>query len=254
MIDSHSHLFEDEFEDDFGEVLNHLKENNVTKVVLVGFSHEGNEKAYQLSQKYPKLFYNTAGLHPDQTDFVSEKDLKILEDFIKSHKVYALGEIGLDYHWTKDNTLKQKWLFEEQIKMAIKYQLPIVIHSRDADNDTFEILKRYHKDIKFVMHCYSGSKELALEYLKLGAYISLGGPVTFKNAVKPKEVAKIVPADKLFIETDSPYMAPTPMRGKRNESAYVIYVLKEIANIKEMDEKELENIIDQNIINFFKLD
>lgn len=254
MIDSHSHLFEDEFKDDFEIVLNNLKENNVSKVLLVGYSHIGNQKALELHKKYPHLFYNTAGLHPDQTDFVNDEDLAQLESFLKNNKVYALGEIGLDYHWTKDNIEKQKWLFIKQIELAKKYDLPIVIHSRDADNDTFEILKKYHKDIRFVMHCYSGSKDLAMEYLKLGAYISLGGPVTFKNAVRPKEVAIAVPKERLFIETDSPYMAPTPMRGKRNESSYVIYVLKEIASLKEMDEKELEQIIDNNIIKFFNLD
>ena len=152
-----------------------------------------------------------------------------LEDFINSNKVYAIGECGLDYYWVKDNIDKQKWLFNEQIKLAIKYNLPLVIHCRDAIADVYDILKVYKGQVRFVMHCYSGSVEMAREFVKLGGHISLGGPVTFKNAKAPKEVAMDVPLERLLIETDCPYLAPTPYRGKRNEPAYVRNILNEIA-------------------------
>ena len=144
-------------------------------------------------------------------------------------------------------------LFEEQIKLAIKYNLPLIIHSRDAINDTYELLKKYPKCYG-VMHCYSGSKEMALKFLDLGFYISLGGPVTFKNAKTPKEVASIIPLDKLLIETDSPYLAPMPNRGKRNEPSYVRYVLEEISKIKNVDILELDKITENNTIKLFKLE
>jgi len=252
MIDSHSHIYEDEFKDDFLDVLKRAKENGVSKIVLVGFSHEANQKALALALEYKGFLYNTAGLHPDQTDIVDEKDIIIFEDFIKNNKVYAIGEIGLDYHWVSDNKEKQKWLFISQLELAKKYHLPVVIHSRDADQDTFDILNQY-KDLKILMHCYSGSKELMEQYIKIGAYISLGGPITYKNAVKPKEVCAAVPLNRFLIETDSPYLTPTPFRGKRNESAYVKYVLETAANLKGMDVKELEVATENNTIEFFNL-
>lgn len=253
-IDSHSHIFEPEFEDDIEEVLERAKEANINKIVLVGFNHEGNLKAYKMAQDNIGFLYNTAGLHPDQTNYVNEEDIGLLERFILEHKVYAIGEIGLDYHWEKDNHDKQKWLFICQLELAKKYQLPVVIHSRDADQDTFDILKKYKDDIKFVMHCYSGSVELAKEYIKIGAYISLGGPITFKNAKTPKEVCAYVPLDRFMVETDCPYMAPTPYRGKRNESSYVTEVIKEASNIKGITYQELEKVTEENAIKFFGLD
>ena len=254
MIDSHSHIFEEEFKDDLDEVLARAKEAGVEKIVLVGFSHEGNQKALDLALQYPRFLYNTAGLHPDQTDLVDDSDLVKLEDFISKNKVYAVGEIGLDYHWVKDNKEKQKWLFETQLAMAAKHQLPVVIHSRDADQDTYDILEKWHNKVKILMHCYSGSVELMKRYIKLGAYISLGGPITFKNSVTPKEVCKEVPLDRLMIETDSPYMAPVPMRGKRNEPSYVKYVLEQVAVLKNIDIKEVERQLNQNTESYFHLD
>ena len=253
MIDSHSHIFDDEFKEDLEDVLNRAKENNVNKIVLVGYSHEGNKKALDLALKYPSFLYNTAGIHPDQTDFTTEEDIVKLEDFIKQNKVYAIGEIGLDYHYEPYDKEKQKWLFISQLELAKKYHLPVVIHSRDANQETYDILKQYHKDLKILMHCYSGSKELMEQYVKLGVYISLGGPITFKNSVTPKEVCRYVPLDKFLIETDSPYMAPVPMRGKRNESSFVKYVLEEASLLKGINVSELERITEENTIKFFNL-
>ena len=168
--------------------------------------------------------------------------------------MYAIGECGLDYYWTKDNMEYQKALFKGQIELSIKYNLPIIIHMRDASSDTYELLKEYKGKIKGVMHCYSGSLEMANEFIKLGLHISLGGPVTFKNAKEPKAVAGNIPLDKLLIETDCPYLAPTPYRGKRNESSYVKNVLIEIAGLRNIEVEELEKITEENSIRLFGLE
>lgn len=251
-IDTHAHLFDSQFSLDQDEVIQRIKEAKIDKVVIVGFSIETNILALELAEKH-NFLYPTIGYHPSEANDIKEKDIVDLEKMINENKIYAIGECGLDYYWVKDNIEKQKWLFIEQIKLAIKYNLPLVIHCRDAIADVYEILREYKNKVRFVMHCYSGSLEMAKEFIKLGGYISLGGPVTFKNAKTPKEVAINIPLDRLMIETDCPYLAPTPYRGKRNESAYVRNVLKEIAILKEMDVKELENILDFNSISFFNL-
>lgn len=252
-IDTHSHIFDEAFDSDREDVINRIIENKISKIVLVGFSKETNVLAQELAKKY-NFIYPTAGYHPSEANDINEDDILMLETFINDNKVYAIGECGLDYYWVKDNKEKQIWLFKEQIKLAIKYSLPLVIHCRDAVNDVYETLKEYKDQVLFVMHCYSGSVEMAREFIKLGGYISLGGPVTFKNAKTPKEVAVDIPLERLMIETDCPYLAPTPYRGKRNEPAYVRNVLNEIAMLKGMDIEELEKQLDYNSINFFKLD
>lgn len=252
-IDTHTHIFNEAFDFDREEVINRIISNNIQKIVLVGFSKETNKQTLELSSKY-SFIYPTVGYHPSEANEINDNDLIELENIIKGNKVYAIGECGLDYYWVKDNKDAQKKLFKVQLDLSLKYDLPVVIHCRDAINDVYEILKEYDGKVKFVMHCYSGSKEMALEFLKLGGYISLGGPVTFKNSKEPKEVAKIVPIDKLLIETDCPYLTPHPYRGKRNEPSHVRLVLSEIASLREMDEQELEKTLDNNSISFFKLD
>ena len=251
-IDTHSHIFNEAFDLDRQEIIDRCISNNINKLLLVGFSKETNKETLELASKYD-FIYPTVGYHPSEANEIVEEDLVLLEQLINENKVYAIGECGLDYYWVKDNKEEQKKLFVAQILLAIKYDLPLVIHCRDAINDVYEILKDYKGKVRFVMHCYSGSKEMAMEFIKLGGYISLGGPVTFKNSKEPKEVAKIVPIDKLLIETDCPYLAPHPYRGKRNEPSYVRLVLSEIASLREMEEKELEEVLDQNSISFFKL-
>ena len=252
MIDTHSHLFEDEFKEDLNECIERCKLNNVNKIILVGFSFETNPKAQELARKFD-IFYPTAGLHPSEAENSYKKDFARLVDFINNNKIYAIGECGLDYHWRVDNKEYQHELFKLQCELAIKLDLPVIVHSRDASQDTFDIIKSYNGKLKGVMHCYSGSLEMALEYVKLGFYISLGGPVTFKNAKEPKNVALNIPIDRLLIETDSPYLAPTPYRGKRNESSYVKYVLEEIANIRNIDSKELDDITTNNAKKLFNI-
>ena len=252
-IDTHAHLFDEQFILDYDGVINAAFKKNINKIVVVGFSKETNIMAQKFAKKYPNI-YPTAGIHPSEANNVDTNDINELEEFINKNKVYAIGECGLDYYWVNDNKDKQKWLFTEQIKLAIKYNLPLIIHCRDAIGDTYEILKDFKGELRFVMHCYSGSMEMAREFIKLGGFISLGGPVTFKNAKMPKEVAINVPLDRLLIETDCPYLAPTPYRGHRNQPAFVRYVLEEIANLRNMNVSELEEILDNNSIKFFNLD
>ena len=253
MIDTHSHLFDEAFNLDLKECIDRCYNENVNKVILVGFSKETNLLAQKLSKEY-SIFYPTAGVHPSEAGSDYLEQLAYLEDFINNNKVYAIGECGLDYYWTKENMEYQKSLFKGQIELSIKYNLPIIIHMRDATQDTYELLKEYKGKIKGVMHCYSGSLEMAHEFIKLGLHISLGGPVTFKNAKEPKAVASNIPLDKLLIETDCPYLAPTPYRGKRNESSYVKNVLYEIASLRNMDINELEKITEKNSIELFGLE
>ena len=252
-IDTHAHIFDEQFSVDQEEVIKRILEAKLSKVVVVGFSKETNKLALELAQKY-SFIYPTLGIHPSEANLVDGNDILELEELIKQNKIYAIGECGLDYYWVSDNKDKQKWLFNEQIKLSIKYNMPLVIHCRDAVADVYEILKSYNGKVRFVMHCYSGSLEMAREFIKLGGYISLGGPVTFKNAKTPKEVAVGIPLERLMIETDCPYLAPVPYRGKRNEPSFVRYVLKEIANLRNMNIVELEEILDNNSISFFKLD
>lgn len=252
MIDTHSHLFDKAFKDDLDACIENCRKENINRVILVGFSHKTNKLSVELAEKY-NLFYPTAGLHPSEASSNYKNDLIKLEEFIRNNRVYAIGECGLDYHYGKENINEQKALFRGQIELSIKYNLPLIIHMRDATLDTYQILKEYD-NIFGVMHCYSGSLEMANEFIKLGFYISLGGPVTYKNARDVKRVAENISLDRLLIETDCPYLPPVPFRGERNESSYVKYVLKEISNLRCIDIAELEKIIDNNAVKLFRLE
>lgn len=252
MIDTHCHLFDEEFDIDREDTIKRAIDSGVEKMILVGFSHKTNQLAQEMAKKW-NVFYPTAGLHPSEASLNYLNDFLEFKSFVEKNKVYAIGECGLDYHWDITYKEEQKKLFHLQCEYAIEKDLPIIVHSRDAAKDTFDIIASYKGKLKGVMHCYSGSKELALEYVKLGFYISLGGPVTFKNAKEPKEVAKAVPLDLLLIETDCPYLAPTPMRGKRNESSYVKYVRDEIASLRGITPKEVEEATTRNAIRLFKI-
>lgn len=252
MIDTHSHLFEEQFSNDLEDCIKRCYDNNINNVILVGFSKETNQKAYDLSLQYP-IFKPTAGIHPSEANSDYLEYIEYLKRFIKEHKVYAIGECGLDYYWTKENMEYQKKVFIAQIELAIELDLPIIIHMRDATKDTYEILKEYKGKLKGVMHCYSGSLEMAREFINLGLYISLGGPVTFKNAKDPKLVAEHIDINKLLIETDCPYLAPTPYRGKRNESSYVYNVALEISKIRNLSIEEVDEITTKNAKELFRI-
>lgn len=254
MFDTHSHLFEPVFANDLNECILRAKKIGVKKCMLVGFSHETNYRAYELAQTDPAFFYSSCGIHPSEVAIKIEENLQELKDFMQAHRVYALGEIGLDYHYENISKGLQKKYFEEQIKLAIEFNLPIIVHMRDATKDTYDILKKYQGQVTGVMHCYSGSYEMALEFISLGFYISLAGPVTFKNAKEPKEIAAKIPLERLLIETDCPYLAPTPFRGQRNETAYVQKIAAEVARLREMDVAELITATTKNACRLFKVE
>jgi TatD DNase family protein len=252
MIDTHCHFFDEAFDGDLDDCIKRCKENNIEKVMIVGFSYKTNRLAQKLAQKYDFL-YPTAGVHPEECNNEYLSQFNELKEFIKNNKIYAIGECGLDYHWSKEFKEEQKILFRLQCELAIEKNLPIIIHSRDADQDTFDIVKSFNGKLKGVMHCYGGSLEMAKEYVKLGMYISLGGPLTFKNAKEPKRVCDGIPLDYLLIETDSPYLAPDPYRGKRNESSYVRFVCQKMAEIKNLTIEEVDRITTNNAIKLFNI-
>lgn len=232
IFDSHAHYTDKAFNDDRKELLGSLRESGICGVISCGADLDSSEKAVALAEKYDYM-YCSCGVHPEEVDDLPHNYIDILRNMAKTEKCVAIGEIGLDYYWRQDNKERQKKVFEEQILLAKELDLPIIVHDRDAHEDTLTILKK-HKP-KGVLHCFSGSVELAKEILKLGMYIGLGGAITFKNARKPVEVAEMLPLDRLLLETDCPYMAPVPMRGKRNYSAYIQYVAEKIGEIKDLD-------------------
>lgn len=251
MIDTHCHFNSEDFEKDLDEVIKNAINNNVNKLIIVGFDKKTNDKALEISNKY-SFCYPTCGIHPEEANNTTNEDFIALEERIKTGKYYAVGECGLDYYWISDNKERQKEIFRFQIELSIKYSLPLIIHLRDAFKDTLDILKEYPM-AKGVMHGFSGSVESMNEFIKLGFYIALGGPVTFKNAVTPKEVAKAIPLDKLLLETDCPYLTPHPFRGKRNESAYVKIICEKIAELKELPFDVIDEATTNNAIKLFKL-
>ena len=252
-IDTLAHVFDTAFSEDYEQVLLRARQQNVNQIVLVGYSHRTNEKAYEMAKRYP-FVYPTAGLHPSEANENVNTSLEQLDLFLKHHRVVAIGECGLDYHYGKDNLEAQKELFEGQIALAIRYRLPLVIHMRDATQDTYTLLKKYEGKIWGVMHCYSGSYEMALEFIKLGFYISLGGPVTFKNAKETKRIAEKLDLNRLLIETDCPYLAPQPYRGKRNEPSYVVEVGKHSAAMRTCPEEDVANRTTANARTLFQLE
>lgn len=253
IFDTHSHLFSEEFDNDREECLKRCDELNI-KLMLVGYSHIVNQQAYDLAQKNSN-YYCSAGIHPDQASPNYLKDIELLEAFLDSHKVNALGEIGLDYHYD-DGPLREYQipLFKLQMEIALKRNLPVIIHTRDAWADTLEILKPYAHKLNCILHCYSGSLEMAREFIKMGFYIAIGGAITFKNSKEIKRVCANIDLNYMLVETDCPYITPHPFRGKRNESAYIIYTIEEIAKIREMSILEIEKITYNNAYRAFNLE
>lgn len=254
LIDSHAHIDDERFDQDREEVIAKFAENNLELVINIGADLESSKNGVELSKKYENI-YATVGVHPHDAKDADENTIETLRELAKAPKVVAIGEIGLDYYYDNSPREVQKKWFREQIRLAKELKLPISVHSRDATQDVFDIIEEESQDGKLrgVIHCFSDSVEIAREYLKLGFYISLGGPVTFKNAKTPKEVAKEVPLDKLLIETDSPYLTPTPHRGKRNEPAYVRYVAETIAILKEISYEKVKDATNKNAKTLFNI-
>lgn len=253
FIDTHVHLNADQYEEDLQEVIQRALDAGVKEMVVVGFDRPTIEKAMKLIDEYPFL-YAVIGWHPVDAIDCTEEDLQWIEELAAHPKVVAIGETGLDYYWDKSPKEIQQELLRKQIRLAQKLDLPIVIHNRDATEDCVRILKEEHAEITGgVMHCYSGSVEIAKECINMNFMISLGGPVTFKNAKKPKEVAKEIPLEYLMIETDAPYLAPHPHRGKRNEPSLVPLVAEEIARLKEISVEEVASATTANAHRFYKI-
>lgn len=251
LFDTHVHLNDDQFKEDIEEVIKRAQEAGVSSMVVVGFDRATITRAMELIEEYA-FIYAAIGWHPVDAIDMLDEDLAWIEELSSHPKVVAIGEMGLDYHWDKSPRDIQKEVFRKQIRLAKKVKLPIVIHNREATADIVDILKEEHaEEVGGIMHCFSGSPEVAKECLNMNFYISLGGPVTFKNAKKPKEVAVEVPLDKLLIETDCPYLAPHPYRGKRNEPAYVKLVAEQIAELKGLTFEEVAVATNQNARKLF---
>ena len=253
FIDTHAHIDFPEYQENFPSFLEELKENHIEKVIIPGVNIEDTPRILDLINKHDMLF-GAIGVHPSEAQKWNENSLNYLLSLKDNKKIVAIGEIGLDYYWDKSFIELQQNIFRQQIELAKELKLPIIIHDREAHADTFKILKETNaKETGVLMHCFSGSTELMKECLKEEYYIALGGTVTFKNAVKPKEVAKEIPLDFLMLETDSPYMTPVPFRGQTNSPKYLNFVAQEIANLKNIDIEEVINKTTQNAKSFFKL-
>lgn len=254
LFDSHAHLDDEKFDEDREELIKQIKEAGVTKLISAGYSLESSIKAKELAKKYD-FIYGTSGISPNDIPQM-EAELWIMLDKIKeiakqSDKIVAIGEIGLDYYWNQENKELQKVAFIKQIELANELKLPIVIHTREAVMDTIEILKQNEVILKGVFHCCPLNRELVKEALKLGFYISFAGPVTFKNSKNANEIIDMVPNERILIETDSPYLSPEPLRGRRNDSRNVKYIAKKIADVKNIDLEEIAKITYQNAEKIF---
>ncbi len=253
IFDSHAHYDDKAFDEDRDELLSSFENNGIGYVTDIGADMESSEEAVRLSEKYP-FIYAAVGLHPDAVNENTDGNMKRLRELAISDKVVAIGEIGLDYHYEPEKKAEQKVCFETQLSLARDVSLPVVIHSREAAKDTLDIMK-YHNagDLGGVIHCFSYGKEMAREYLNMGFYIGVGGVLTFNNAKKLKEVVEYVPLESIVIETDCPYLAPVPNRGKRNSSLNLPYVVKAISEIKGVPEQEIIDITCENALRMYRI-
>jgi len=233
LFDTHAHLLDERFDGEREDIINALPSNGVGAYCEIGYDIKSSINATSLANKF-EYVYASVGVHPHDTDSLTEDDLNTIKNLCKEEKVVAIGEIGLDYYYDNSKRENQRFWFDRQLSLAEEINIPITVHTRDAMADTIDILK-CHKNAEGIIHCYSGSKESAKILLDMGFFISFAGPLTFKNASTALEVAKYVPSDRMLIETDSPYLAPVPYRGKRNCSLYIPYIAEAIAEIKGID-------------------
>lgn len=246
IFESHAHYEDARFDEDREALLSSFPQKGIDYVVNVGSSLKTTQQLIALAKQYD-FIYAAAGVHPEETAELNEENFAWLCEQMKQEKVVAVGEIGLDYHWDEPERKIQKVWFERQIALARQVSLPMIIHSRDAAQDTLDIMKVCKaEEAGGVIHCFSYGVEMAREYLNMGFYIGIGGVLTFKNAKKLKEVAKYVPLDRILLETDCPYMAPEPHRGKRNSSIYLPYVAETLATIKGVDVEEVYQTTREN--------
>lgn len=245
LIDTHCHLSYNDYDN-----LDEIIKNMDGIMIASGCDDKTNKEVLELVSKYNNV-YGTLGIHPQEIDKLNENSFNFIEDNLNNPKIVAIGEIGLDYYWVKDNIDKQKEIFEYQLNLATKYNKPIVVHSREAIQDTYDILKKYN--LKGSIHCFSSSLEMAKEFIKLGYKIGVGGTVTFKNSKKLQEIVKEIDLKDILLETDSPYLSPEPFRGKRNKPSNVYFVAQKISELKNIDIKEILDITSKNAIQEFDL-
>ena len=260
LFDSHAHYNDEKFDNDRKEIIEQTLKNGVSNFIVAGYNIESSKKALDIVKEYEGL-YSIVGISPNDIENIKEdKDINTnileIEKIIKTdenRKIVAVGEIGLDYYWNKENKELQKIIFKKQIELANKYNLPIVIHTRDAINDTLEIIKNNEVKNRGIFNCCPLNRELVKEALKLGYYISLSGVVTFKNAKNANEIIEMIPENRILIETDSPYLAPEPVRGTRNNCMNVKYVAEKIGKIKNKTLEEIADITNKNTKTIFKI-
>ena len=253
IFDTHAHYDDDRFAPDRGELLSGMNGNGIGRIINVGASFEGCKNSLMLAQEYD-FIYAALGVHPSDIADLTEESCEWIRQHLSEPKVVAVGEIGLDYYWDKEPEVqaRQREWFRYQLQRAKESALPVSIHSREAAADTMEIMKEAAADgIPGVIHCYSYSKEQALEYIDMGYYIGVGGVVTFKNARKLKETVEAIPLERILLETDCPYMAPEPNRGKRNSSLYLTYVADAIAGLKGVTPEEVKTVTYENALRLF---
>ncbi len=252
IFESHGHYDDESFDLDREEVINSLVQNGIEYVVNVGASIETTKKTLELTEKYP-FFYGAVGVHPNEAMELNEDNFLWLKEVSCNPKVVAIGEIGLDYYWDDPDRETQKAWFIRQIELAKEVNLPMIIHSRDAAKDTYDILCERGGKVGGVIHCFSYAKEMAERFLDLGFYIGIGGVVTFNNAKKLKEAVKYIPLERILLETDCPYLSPVPNRGKRNSSLNLTYIAREIASIKEVCYEEVVEVTSKNAKHLFDI-
>jgi len=253
IFETHAHYDDEAFEQDREDVLKSLQQSGISFVVNVSASIESIKTTLELTKQYP-FVYGSVGVHPDETKDLNEENFVWLKEMTKEPKVVAIGEIGLDYYWdATDREVQKKW-FDRQMELAKEVNLPAIIHSREAAKDTLDMITASGlKQVGGIIHCFSYGKDIAKNYLDMGFYLGIGGVVTFKNGKKLKEVVEYAPIEQLVLETDSPYLAPEPNRGKRNTSLNLIYVAKEIAKLKNMDYDEVIAVTENNASKLYKL-
>ena len=253
IFETHAHYDDRRFDDDREELLQKMEEFGIGKIINSGASVDSTKKTVELAEKYPNV-YAAVGVHPTDAEELDETFLEWMKEKAAWEKTVAIGEIGLDYYWEKEPEVQanQRYWFKRQLELAKEVDLPVIVHSRDAAADTMQILKDVKEwNLKGVIHCYSYSKEMALEFIKMGYYIGVGGVITFKNAKKLVETVEAIPLERILLETDCPYMAPEPFRGKRNSSLYLPYVVQKIAEIKGISTEEVERVTEANARELF---
>ena len=252
LADSHAHIDDERFDADRDEVVARALAAGVSLIVNIGADMASSARSVALAEKYPGI-YAAVGMHPHDSQDMKENDYRQLEQWANHPKVVAIGEIGLDYHYDLSPRSVQKEVFLRQLDLARKTGKPFIIHEREAHADMLDIIRNAARGLNGVFHCFSGSVETAREYLKMGFYISVAGPVTFSKSLKTKEVAKAIPLDRLLVETDSPYLTPQPFRRKRNEPAHVRLVAEEIANLRDISLAELAEATTANVRRLFNI-